>query len=360
MSTEAPAAHNRVASVEPVRMELGAQQKSEHAIIKRSLSPRFYWGGGRLGNQPKQSYVDEASTEQYSYTTEGHVFINHGLPSRSMRGAQADLQNSLEVSNTPFSQAGLEKLLPLSRASQRNSVIAVTSDGRVSVIKLRMSDVETANAPSETEVHVERTAWRISQAFEKSFADAFKGYVDDFESGTPVLSSQTGKVEWLTPTEWTQGNFTKLTMGIPTEAAVPTHLTNKPEVSVLAGRWPHHEVYEARIMELRGFAEDDEDIEAVNENSISDFWSFMEDNPYLRRAGLALLDNGDLRAVWRENDGNNVGLEFLGDESILYVMFRRYPDGRETERDAGITTFDGVVGKLQDLDLLSFVNGWDD
>ena len=27
MSTEAPAAHNRVASVEPVRMELGAQQK---------------------------------------------------------------------------------------------------------------------------------------------------------------------------------------------------------------------------------------------------------------------------------------------------------------------------------------------
>ena len=347
----------------PVRMEPGSQQESEHAIIKCSLIPRFYWGGGRLGNQPKQSYVDEASTEQYSYTTEGHVFAGHIFPGCTWRCTRSDSPNSpVEVGGATVqsSPASLGKLLPLSRVSQGNSVMAVISDGRVMVVELRMSDVESANLPSETEVHVEPTAWRISQAFEKGFADDFKGYVDDFESGTPVLSSQTGKVEWLIPTEWTQGNFIKLTTGIPSETAVPSHLTNNPEVSVLAGPGPHHDIYEARIIELRGFAEDDEDIEAVNENSISDFWSFMEDNPYLRRAGLALLDNGDLRAVWRENDGNNVGLEFLGDESILYVMFRRYPDGRETERDAGITTFDGVVGKLQDLDLLSFVNGWDD
>ena len=120
---------------------------------------------------------------------------------------------------------------------------------------------------------------------------------------------------------------------------------------------PHRDVYKTRIMELRGFAEDDEDIEAVNESSISDFWSFMENNSYSRRAGLVLLDNGDLRAVWRENGGNNVGMEFQGNGTILYVMFKHYPDGRKTDRDAGITTFDGVAKKLREMDLLSFVNG---
>ena len=121
-------------------------------------------------------------------------------------------------------------------------------------------------------------------------------------------------------------------------------------------RGPYHDVYKSRITEIRGFAEDDEDIEVVNENSISDFWSFIEDNPCSRRAGLVLLDNGDLRAVWRENGGNNVGLEFQGNGTILYVMFKRYSDGKKTVRDAGITTFDGVVRKLREMDLLSFVN----
>ena len=119
----------------------------------------------------------------------------------------------------------------------------------------------------------------------------------------------------------------------------------------------HHQAYEARIKELRGYAEDDEDIEEVNEFSIRDFWSFMEMTRFARRAGLVLLDNGDLRAVWRENGGHNVGLEFQGDRSVLYVIFRRYSDGRRTERSAGIATFDDVIRQLRELDLISFVNG---
>ena len=350
MAREAPVTRNRVANVGPMRMELGSQQKSEHATVQYGWGSWVHSGG--LGNQPRQSYVADASTDQYSYTTEGPVFIGHICPGCAWRCTPPDPPNSpVEAGGATVrsSPSSLGKLLPLSRASQRDSIMAVILDGRVLLVEHRMSDFDSANLSSELEVHGEPTVWRITQPFEK-------GFVGVVENDTPVLSSQTGRVGRLTPTGWTRGDLIQLTTGILTKAAVPAHLTNNPEVSV-AGRGPHHEVYEARIMELRGFAEDDEDIEAVNENSISDFWSFMEDNPYLRRAGLALLDNGDLRAVWRENDGNNVGLEFLGDESILYVMFRRYPDGRETERDAGITTFDGIVGKLQDLDLLSFVNG---
>ena len=119
----------------------------------------------------------------------------------------------------------------------------------------------------------------------------------------------------------------------------------------------HRHTYEARIDELREFAEDDEDIREINETSVSDFWSFMERTRFSRQSRLALLDNGNLRAVWRERGGHNVGLEFQGNQSALYVIFKRYSDGRPTIRIADIGSFDDVVGKLEDLDLLSFVNG---
>lgn len=122
-------------------------------------------------------------------------------------------------------------------------------------------------------------------------------------------------------------------------------------------RVAHRPSYEARISELRSFAEDDEDIGEINEASISDFWSFMEKMGFSRESGLVLLDNGNLRAVWRANGEHNVGLEFQGDQSALYVIFKRYSNGQPTERLAGIASFDDVVDQLADLDLISFVNG---
>ncbi len=49
-------------------------------------------------------------------------------------------------------------------------------------------------------------------------------------------------------------------------------------------RVTHRQIYEDRIEELRGYAEEDEDLEAVNEASIEDFWSFMESTGFSRRA----------------------------------------------------------------------------
>ena len=119
----------------------------------------------------------------------------------------------------------------------------------------------------------------------------------------------------------------------------------------------HRHTYEARIDELRKFAADDEDIGEINEASVSDFWSFMERTGFSRQSRLALLDNGNLRAVWRKKGGHNVGLEFQGNQSALYVIFKRYSDERPTDRLADIGSFNDVVEQLEDLDLLSFVNG---
>ncbi len=132
--------------------------------------------------------------------------------------------------------------------------------------------------------------------------------------------------------------------------AESTHISANPE------HVAHHDAYQVRILELREIAEDDEDIEEVNEDSITDFWVFMESTGFARRAGLVLQDNGNLRAVWRDKAGHNVGLEFQGDRSVLYVMFKPYADGRKTFREADVAKLDAVVDKLRELDLLTFVS----
>ena len=117
----------------------------------------------------------------------------------------------------------------------------------------------------------------------------------------------------------------------------------------------HSRTYEARIKVLRAYALEDDDIEKVNEDSINDFWSFMKITGFSRQAGLVLLDSGDLRAVWRENDGHNIGLRFLGNQEILYVIFKRDAGGQITERAVGADSFDRVTKQIKDLDLLHFV-----
>ena len=130
-----------------------------------------------------------------------------------------------------------------------------------------------------------------------------------------------------------------------------TGLTSSPTKQV-----PHHIAYVDRIKELRVYAADDEDIETVNEDSIRDFWTFMGDMESAREAGLVLEDNGNLRAVWRDEAGHNVGLEFLGGGLILYVMFKPFTDGRKTVREADIASFEAVADRLRELGLLSFVS----
>ena len=127
------------------------------------------------------------------------------------------------------------------------------------------------------------------------------------------------------------------------------------ETATRKSKIAHSQAYEARINALRGYAAEDDDIEKVNEDSINDFWAFMQDADFSRQAGLVLLDSGDLRAVWRENAGHDVGLRFLGNQKILYIMFRRDTDGQIAERSAGKGSFNGVMKQIKNLNLLQFV-----
>lgn len=83
----------------------------------------------------------------------------------------------------------------------------------------------------------------------------------------------------------------------------------------------------------------------------------MKAADFSRQAGLVLLDSGDLRAVWRENARHDVGLRFLGNQEVLYIIFKRDADGQIAERSAGRGSFNGVMEQIKNLNLLQFVRG---
>ncbi len=79
--------------------------------------------------------------------------------------------------------------------------------------------------------------------------------------------------------------------------------------------------YSDRIEYLRREGEH-EDI-TLSLESQSGFWQLMDTMPDAQRAEIVLLDNGNLRVFWRSENGDYVGLEVLGDDSIKVLMRRR-------------------------------------
>jgi len=67
------------------------------------------------------------------------------------------------------------------------------------------------------------------------------------------------------------------------------------------------------------------------------------------------VDNGNLRATWKDEKGNHVGLQFLGNRFIQYVIFHHRSTG-QVSRVAGCDSENGVRRQLQALDLQHLVS----
>ncbi len=78
-----------------------------------------------------------------------------------------------------------------------------------------------------------------------------------------------------------------------------------------------------------------------------DFWTFIESIPFVRRGSLFLMDNGDLRVVWDDDEDNLVGLQFLGNSLIRYVIFKRRTEDKPVSRVAGRDTLKGVNTQIE-------------
>ena len=107
--------------------------------------------------------------------------------------------------------------------------------------------------------------------------------------------------------------------------------------------------YSARLEELQGYAAED-GIE-VNENSLKDFLEFVGSTPSARRGNLVLLENGNLRLIWKDPRGNHVGIQFRGDNLVQYVVFKLEPNSEDVLRAASTDTLEGVKSLIRGYNL---------
>ena len=89
----------------------------------------------------------------------------------------------------------------------------------------------------------------------------------------------------------------------------------------------------------------------LNTLSEGDFFSFIKLGSYTRRASLVLLDNGNLRAVWKGDDSSQIGIQFRGHQSASYVIFKRGASTSHVSRVCGEVTLDQVRSKILDFGL---------
>ena len=110
-----------------------------------------------------------------------------------------------------------------------------------------------------------------------------------------------------------------------------------------------NQAYALRINELGTYAKGEG--YHLNSESEVDFWRFIELMPRFRKGNLVLIDNGNLRAVWKDRLGSRLGLQFLGRGMLQYVIFRRRPTAPRISRVSGTDTFEGLQRQIDAFDL---------
>jgi hypothetical protein len=77
--------------------------------------------------------------------------------------------------------------------------------------------------------------------------------------------------------------------------------------------------YQTRIEYLR--ADGEIDGVEIMPSSEGDFWEFVNMVPEWEKASLILVDDGNLRAVWRKPGKDRINVEFLGDGVVEVAIF---------------------------------------
>ncbi len=114
-----------------------------------------------------------------------------------------------------------------------------------------------------------------------------------------------------------------------------------------------YDAYMVRMKLLREEARHDG--HALNLASEVDFRQFIQSAPRVRKGNLVLMDNGNLRAIWKDGQGARLGLQFLGGRMIQYVIFKRRTQGQQISRVTGRDTFEGLKRQIDAFELHSLL-----
>ena len=82
---------------------------------------------------------------------------------------------------------------------------------------------------------------------------------------------------------------------------------------------------------------------SFSDASLADFQAFMRDLRPHSRPYLFLNDNGNLRALWKNDRQEQVALQFLGGGAIQFVIFKQRRGSATVSRVAGIDAMDAIL-----------------
>jgi hypothetical protein len=91
-------------------------------------------------------------------------------------------------------------------------------------------------------------------------------------------------------------------------------------------------------------------VEPFSEPSLADLRLFLDSFPFAERPAIFLLDDGNLRAVWRNAEKEQVGLQFLGGGIVQFVMFVQRQRPPMMSRSAGTDTLTAIRGLIKNKD----------
>ena len=86
-----------------------------------------------------------------------------------------------------------------------------------------------------------------------------------------------------------------------------------------------------------------------------DFWQFVRSVPDVRQGNLVLMDNGNLRAIWKDNQGTRLGVQFLGDGLVQFVVFKQRKQGQPISRVSGRDSLEGLRRQIVAFELDSLL-----
>jgi len=105
---------------------------------------------------------------------------------------------------------------------------------------------------------------------------------------------------------------------------------------------------ESRLRELRTDAENSG--EPFSDASLDDLWAFIDSFPNATRPAIFLLDNGNLRALWKNEAKEQVGLQFLGNGAVQFVIFSQRLNSPDMVRKAGVRPLSAIRALIAEMD----------
>ena len=162
----------------------------------------------------------------------------------------------------------------------------------------------------------------------------------------PAMFTPVAQIEWhgvlnapLPPpgATWIPGTVQAQQLSISTTTAIPVRaLSSAGDRADQTERpsFPNFLDIAHRIQALRIEAEIDQ--VPFSNASHAEFRDFIRQVAPRARPAIFLRDNGNLRALWKNDDQEQIGLQFLGGGDVQFVILKRRPDRK-------LTTLSGVA-----------------